>query len=104
MFPNSRQFTVFSLLTFTLFQYPVQGPYRTRITKYLTDGHSQTFHLMLRNVQYIHGLQENGLGKGQQVSAEDDNSPPNRGDVVKLRLHEVCRSDGQIRQKFDRSD
>ncbi|KAK3084712.1 hypothetical protein FSP39_017808 [Pinctada imbricata] len=43
------------------YPYPIQGPYRTRLTKYLTDSHCRVFHVMLCNVQYIHSLQENGL-------------------------------------------
>ena len=48
---------------FSLFQYPVQGPYRTRLCTYLQGDFQQLFLAMLDNVHYIHSLQDDGIGK-----------------------------------------
>lgn len=42
-------------------QYPIQGPYRTRITTYLRGNHHQLFIRLVECFLKIHDLHENGL-------------------------------------------
>ena len=46
-----------------LFQYPIQGPYRTRLCRYLQGDFHKLFLAMLDNVDYIHCLQDDGIGE-----------------------------------------
>ena len=46
-----------------VFQYPVQGPFRTRLCTYIQGNFYTMFLQMLENVRYIHSLQDIDLGK-----------------------------------------
>ena len=45
------------------YEYPTQGPYRTKLSSYLNDNHSQIFTQMVDTVVYVYKLQEEGLDR-----------------------------------------
>ena len=48
---------------FLFFQYPIQGPFRTRLCMYLQGSFYTVFLEMLDNVVYIQSLQDMDVGK-----------------------------------------
>lgn len=51
-------------------KYPIQGPFATRISPYLSQNHHQVFLLMVENVLYVHRLWEGGLDKADEKEEE----------------------------------
>ncbi|XP_060069470.1 N-alpha-acetyltransferase 25, NatB auxiliary subunit-like [Ylistrum balloti] len=52
------------------YQYPVHGPFRTRLCSYLKERHCEAFTDMVSNVMYVHHLHDNGLDTADNEKEE----------------------------------